>query len=333
MGAWQQMSYASACTSAQQVLTALPHDGQVGHFQVWRGVCLFIVGTGYMYENRLNDARSAFLGAYKYSLVAEDRHFTCGLLLLLGVCCSMLGELYQAREHYRQALADARKQEDHEVIARSLLELARIAFAWRHLSLAEQQINEALMFVPEENVHLRNEATLHLAELAYACRRISESRQQAEELLARLRLAPSHEASQLLPQVVLFMARRSLDAGAIQDAAQLLAMLDLESMAVKIFQARLLLAQSKPREAVLFLEGLLPDVQCARIGHQYQRGHRPFLLWEWRMLSALPRDRKGKGEHSTASKGETKVPSNQRASQSNLDKAKATLPEVQDQAG
>lgn len=260
-GAWQQMLYASAFTYAQQALASLPRDGQESHFQVWRGVCLFIIGIGHMYENKLNDARSAFLEAYKYSLIAEDRHFTCGLLLLLGVCCSMPGELYQAREHYQQALAEARKQEDHEVIAQALLGLARLAFAWRRLSLAEQQINEALMFVPEENVDLRNGATLQLAELAYAYRRVSEARQQAEELLARLRLTPSHEASQMLPQVVLFLARLSLEAGAVQDAAQILETLDLEAMASRIFQARLLLAQGKPREAILLLESLLPDVQ------------------------------------------------------------------------
>jgi LuxR family transcriptional regulator, maltose regulon positive regulatory protein len=261
MDAWRHMSYASAFEQAHHALALLPRDGQANQIQGWRGMCLFIVGIGRMYEQGWRDARSAFLEAYTCSLTTEDRHFTCGLLVLLGVCCSMSGELYQAREHYQQALADARKQDDHEVIARSLLGLARISFAWHRLSLAEEQVNEALTFVPEEDASLCNEAALQLAELAYAHRRVSEARQQAEELLARLRITSSHEEAQLLPQVVLFMARLSLESGALQDAAQLLETLDLESMASKIFHARLLLAQGKPREAVLWLEGLLPDIQ------------------------------------------------------------------------
>lgn len=155
--AWQQMSYASAFTYAQQALPALPRDGRAGHVQVWRGVCLFIVGIGLMYENKLSEARASFLEAYQSSLTTGDRHFTHSLLLLAGVCCSVQGELYQAREYYQQALVEARKREDHEIIARSLLGLVRLALAWNDLLQAEQQLSEALDSAPGEDVNLRND--------------------------------------------------------------------------------------------------------------------------------------------------------------------------------
>ena len=260
--AWQQMSYASAFTFAQQALPALPRDGRAGHVQVWRGVCLFIVGIGLMYENKWSEALSSFLEAYQSSLTPDDRHFTHSLLFLAGVCCSMQGKLYQAREYYQQALVEARKREDHEIIARSLLGLARLALAWNDLLQAEQQLNEALDFVPGEDANLRNDAAFQLAEFAYARGQASEARQQAEALLARLQVAASHEASQMLPNVVLFLARLSLDAGDGQNAARLLETLDSEeNVAARSFQARLLLAQGRHHEAVHLLERLACAVQ------------------------------------------------------------------------
>ncbi len=262
MSAWQQALFPRAIEYAQQALILLPRDKQADLMQIWRGVCLFIVGTGCMYDGEFAEARSSFLEAHKCNLTTGDRHFTSGLLLLVGVCSYMLGELHQAREYYQQALSDARQQEDREVIARSLLGLATIAFAWNNLSLAEQQVNEALALAPGEDMDLHNDAALQLAELAHAHGQITSAQQQIAVLLARLQMATTPEAAHSLPNALVFSAHLSLMVGDRENASRMLETLDLEAhVPARILHARLLTSQDRFHEAVLQLERLLPVVQ------------------------------------------------------------------------
>ena len=259
MRAWRSALFSRAMEYAQKALALLLDDEQDGRIQMFRGVCLFIVGTGFMYEERFVEARSSFLEAHTYSLIGDDRHFKRGLLLLLGACSYVLGELHQAHEYYQQALSDARQQTDREVTARALLGLSNIAFEWNNLTRAEQQTNEALALILEEEVDMRNNAFFQLALLSYARGQIASAGQQLATLLARLQIASTPQSVQELPNILIWQARLSLETGDPQNAAAILETLDLEEhITGQMFQARLLLAQSKPHEAFLQLERLLP---------------------------------------------------------------------------
>lgn len=265
MSSWHQALFPQAIAYAQQALTLLPADKQTDLLQTWRSICLFIAGTGYLYDGAFAEARTAYLEAHKRSLATEDRHFTRGMLLLVGVCSSGLGELHQAREYYQQALSDARRQEDHEVIARSLLGLATIAFSWNNLSLAEQQINEALTHTQDEDTELRNDAALQLAELAHAHGQITSAQQQLEILVARLQLTTTPATAQKLSDALSFSAYLALEVGDLAKVGRLVATLDREDKSTtSILHARLLLAQDNAHAAVLELEHLFS------IAHEWQ---------------------------------------------------------------
>ena len=260
MSAWQQALFPRALAYAQQALALLPRDKQADPISMWRGVCLFIAGIGHLYDGECAEALSSFQEAHKRSLATGDRHFTRGLLVLVGVCNYLLGELHQAHEYYQQALSDARQQEDREVIARSLLGLATIAFAWNNLALAEQQVNEALTLAPDEDTDLHTDAALQLAELAHARGQITSAQQQIAVLLARLQMATTPEAAHSLPNVLVFSAHLSLMVGDRENASRILETLDLEEhLSARILHARLLTSQDRFHEAVLQLERLLPE--------------------------------------------------------------------------
>ncbi|MDQ2717379.1 MAG: LuxR C-terminal-related transcriptional regulator, partial [Chloroflexota bacterium] len=262
MSAWRQELFPRAIEYARQALALLPRDTQADPLHMWRGVCLFIAGTGYMYDGEFAGARSAFLEAHTCSLATGDRHFTRSLILLVGVCSHILGELYQAREYYQQALSDARRQEDREITARSLLGLASIAFAWNNLSLIEQQVNEALTLTTDEDMDLRNDAALQLAELAHARGHITSAQQQLAVLLARLQMATTPAAAQKRANVLVFSAHLSLEVGDLENASRIVETLDLEEhLSARILHSRHFLAQGKFHEAALQLEHLLPVAQ------------------------------------------------------------------------
>ncbi|MEO8970803.1 MAG: LuxR C-terminal-related transcriptional regulator [Ktedonobacteraceae bacterium] len=262
MRAWRSALFPHAMEYAQEALTLLLDDEQDRHIQMFHGVCLFIVGTGFMYEGRFVEARSSFLEGHRFSLIGDDRHFKRSLLLLVGACSYILGELQQAHEYYQQALSDARRQTDREVTARALLGLSNIAFEWNELARAEQQANEVLTLALEEKVDIRNSAFFQLALLSYARGQIASAGQQLATLMARLQVTATPQSVQELPNVLIWQARLSLETGDPRNAAAILETLDLEEhLTSRIFQARLLLTQSKPQEAFHQLECLLPVAQ------------------------------------------------------------------------
>jgi MalT-like TPR region len=84
-------------------------------------------------------------------------------------------------------------------------------------------------------------------------------------LVVRLQTAVTPEAALRLPSVLIFSARLALEVGDLQAANRILETPGLqEQTETRIFQARLSLAQGKPREALLQLERLLPAVQDCR---------------------------------------------------------------------
>ena len=262
MNAWQQTLFPEAIRYARQALALLPPDRQTMPIPMWRGICLFIVGTGHMYDGKFAEALTSFQEAYPCSFSTGDGHFIAGLLVLAGVCNFLLGELHQAHVYYQQALVKARQHEDHEVIARSLLGLATIAFAENNLALAEQHLNEVLKLVPDEDEDMRYDAALQLAEIAHARGQHAVAMQQIEVLLARLQMATTPAATQKLPGVLIFSAHLSLEAGDLEKIGRILGTLDLEqNRAARILHARLLIAQNHYHVAISQLEYLLPSAQ------------------------------------------------------------------------
>lgn len=265
MSAWRSGQFARAMEYAKQALARLPSDGQDRRREQFRGICQFVVGTGHMYMGQFGEARSCLLEAYEGSLNTDDRHFTNGMLLLVGACSYALGELHQAHECYQQALSAGRKQGDREIIAQALRNLANISFEWNELTAAEQQAHEAHTLALESELDLRSSVSLQLALLAHARGRITSAQQQVAALLARLQTATTPEADLRLPGVLIFSARLALEVGDLQAANRILATPGMqEQTEARIFQARLSLAQGKPREALLQLERLLPAVQDRR---------------------------------------------------------------------
>ena len=265
MSAWRSGQFARAMEYAQQALVRLPSGRQDRRMQQFRGICQFVVGTGYMYKGQFGEAQSCFLEAYEGSLNTGDRHFTGGMLLLVGACSYALGELHQAHECYQQALSAGRRQEDREIIAQALRNLATISFEWNELAAAEQQAREAQTLALESELDLRSSVAFQLALLAHARGQITSAQQQVAALLARLQTATTPEADLRLPGVLIFSARLALEVGDLQAANRILETPGLqEQTEARIFQTRLSLAQGKPREALLQLERLLPAVQDRR---------------------------------------------------------------------
>jgi LuxR family maltose regulon positive regulatory protein len=266
MSDWRSGQLPRATKYAQQALATLPDNEQERSFQVWHGVCLFIVGVGLMYESRFDEARSFFLGGYSRSLISGYSRLTRGLLMLIGACSYVLGELHQAQEYYQQALSAAHQQEDHEVQARALLGLATIAFEWNDLARSEQQASEAQALALEEFADLRNDAALQLAQIAHPRGQITQAQQQVAVLLARLQTATTPEVAQKLQDVQIFSARLALETGDNQAVQQILALPALrEHPAARVVRARLLLAQGRPHDALQQLEHLLPDIEGWRL--------------------------------------------------------------------
>ncbi|GHP00103.1 LuxR family transcriptional regulator [Reticulibacter mediterranei] len=266
MSAWRSVQFPRATEYAQQALAMLPDNEQERHIQVWCSICQFIVGVGFMYDDRFEEARSSFLQAHARSLISRYQRLTRGLLLLIGACNYVLGELQQAHEYYQQVLSAARRQSDREVLARALLGLANIAFEWNDLAHSEQQVGEALALAPEDLSDLRNDAALQLAQIAHARGQITSAQQQIAVLLARLQTATAPEASSRHLDALVFSAHLALETGDIQAAQHILERPALQDLtAARVVQTRILLVQSRPQEALQQLESLLPDARAWRL--------------------------------------------------------------------
>jgi LuxR family transcriptional regulator, maltose regulon positive regulatory protein len=218
-----------------------------------------------MYKGQFAEARPCFLEAYEGSQSTDDRHFTSGMLLLVGACSYALGDLHQAQECFQKALVAGRRHKDREIIAQALRNLSNISLEWNELATAEQQAHEAQTLALESELDLRSSVAFQLTVLAYARGQITSAQQRVAALLAGLQTATTPEAALRLPGVLIFSARLALEVGDLQAANRILETPGLqEQTEARVFQARLRLAQGNPREALFQLKHLLPAVQNRR---------------------------------------------------------------------
>ncbi len=254
---------------AQQALDLLPSEGSDPSRQVGRGVCLSFVGMENMRKGRFGEAHQCFLEAYTLSLAGDDKRFTLQMLLLLGETSFALGELHQAAAYYRQALSNAHDLDDHVGSAQALLGLSGLSSEWNVLETAEQQMHAAMAHLRDTELEWNDRATLQLALLSHARGQTTIALQQLATLRAHLQTSSTPWSSWLLPPVLLWQARLHLTTGDLPAVQTNLDLLDRYShtlelvprIPIKILQARLLLAQGQPHEALLQLEHLLPIAQ------------------------------------------------------------------------
>ncbi len=263
---WRKGAFADATEHAKQALVYFADDEHHRRIRMFRGVCLFIVGTAQMYAGCFREARLSLLEASACCPIDDSgRQFTRSMPLLLGICSEALGELHQAHEYYQQAISHGCLPEDREILAQAKLGLARIAFEWNELTVVERQVSEARALAQEEDPGLLYQATFQLACLYYARGQFTSAGQQLAALQVRLQLTPTQKVAHLLPDVCLWQAHCHLQSGDLQNAQRLLEMQDSqEQMAVRIFQARLMLVQNQSNAARQQLVHLLAEAQEPR---------------------------------------------------------------------
>jgi LuxR family maltose regulon positive regulatory protein len=257
---WRKGMFGEAVDYAQQALAGLRDDGTHRRLRMFRGICLFIVGTAQMSAGCWAEARSSFLQACERSRLDGGRPLTRSLLLMLGICSEVLCELHEAHEYYQQTLSDSCLPQDRQLIAAARLGLSRIAWEWNDLPSAEQQIQEARTVAGEEVPDVKHQADFQLARLLFARGKLTSATQHLAVLQVRLQLIPTDEAAQLLTEVHLLLAHCHLQAGNLQRVQHVLQMPELqEQRTTRIIQARLLLAQSQPEVACQQLDHLMRE--------------------------------------------------------------------------
>lgn len=262
---WREGRFSEAANHAREALAELKDDSTQRRLRMFRGICLFLVGTAQMSAGSWAEARSSFLQAYKRSRLDGGRPLTRSLLLMLGICSEAFFELHQAHEYYQQAICDACLPQDRQLIAVARLGLSRIALEWNDLPSAERQAQEAITIAGEEASDVFHQADFQLTRLLLAQGEFSCATQRLAALQVRLQLASTDEAAQLLAEVYLLCAHCHLQAGNLQSAQLFLQMPELqERMTTRIFQARLLHAQNQPEIARQQLEHLLQEVKAPR---------------------------------------------------------------------
>lgn len=265
----------AALEHARQALAVLPANSGDRSVKLSRGVSLLVEGIAILSEGRAADARPCFAEAHALSLAGSDRHFTNGMLLLLGLCSFIVGELGVAAEYYNRALPDARKHNDHEHTINALLGLASVALEHNELVVAEQYAHQALDLARDEMPTLSDRATCQLLLVRQARGETAAVRQQLPLLLARLQVDAPQDA-QLLPYVLDHQARMLLEAGELEGAQRIAEALlrdeqrldFAQRLAVQTLQARLLLAHGQPAAACLHLERLLAVAHEAQMARQ-----------------------------------------------------------------
>ncbi|MBO0780857.1 MAG: hypothetical protein J2P37_18700, partial [Ktedonobacteraceae bacterium] len=80
----------------------------------WRALCLGIVASAAMHQGRFEKTRSLLQEALACSQEGSSWQFLGEIQFRLGAVCIALGELHQAGEYYRQALALGRAQQKSE---------------------------------------------------------------------------------------------------------------------------------------------------------------------------------------------------------------------------
>src|SRR5262249_44452375 len=224
-------------------------------------------------EGQVDQAQQLLLDAQARSPVLSDRYLSWRIRLMLGATYLVQGELKQAYDYYRQVLVDARAQEDHEVTADALLDLAWLAFERNDLAGAAQQAREALALARlarHQQQELRERAILQLALVDHVQGQTSAAEQQLAALLAGLQERSTPSVLLLLPPLAHDWHGRLLlatgDLRALQQSVEIQmrnvqALSFAQQLAAQILKGRLLLAQGRAQEALLQLERWLGIAQ------------------------------------------------------------------------
>lgn len=179
-----QGDLALAARLARQALAWLPAGEQQ-----WRATCLRCVGEEERLSGQLYVARQIFLEAQALFAAAGNRYATRATLLALGEVCFLQGELHQAAELYRAALATA--GEDLADTGNALLGLARLSYEWNDLAAAEQEAQKALDLgtrLADETLQVH--ASLVLVGIQHARGQTAHAQHLLHVLLARMQ--PQH---------------------------------------------------------------------------------------------------------------------------------------------
>ena len=223
-----QGDVALAARLARQALAWLPAGEQQ-----WRATCLRCLGEEERLSGRLHEARQTLLEAQALFAAAGNRYATRDTLLALGEVCFLQGELHQAAELYRAALATAgegladtgqalldlaRLRIDNNPITTSfmtdkgqaLLGLARLSYEWNDLAAAEQEAQEALDLgtcLADETLQVH--ASLVLADIQQARGQTAQAQHRLQVLLAQM---PPHHPPLLHREIRVAQARLQLAA-------------------------------------------------------------------------------------------------------------------------
>jgi LuxR family maltose regulon positive regulatory protein len=246
-----QGDVALAARLARQALAWLP-EGE----QQWRATCLRCLGEEERLSGQFHEARQTLLEAQALYAAAGNGLATGVTRLALGEMCFLQGELHQAEQLYRAALATA--GEDLADKGQALLGLARLSYEWNDLAAAEQEAQEAL----ELGTRLADEplqvhASLVLADIQQARGQTAQAQHRLQVLLAQMQ--PHHppllHREILAAQARLQLAARDLTAvehWSITSAMQRESLPLLLQEQEELLVARLLLAQEQatlPRPA------------------------------------------------------------------------------------
>jgi LuxR family transcriptional regulator, maltose regulon positive regulatory protein len=247
-----QGNVALAARLARQALAWL-REGE----QQWRAGCLRCLGEEERLSGQLHKARQTLLEAQALFAAAGNSYATRDTLLALGEVCFLQGELHQAAELYRAALAAA--GEDLADTGQALLGLARLSYEWNDLAAAEQEAQEAVdlgtRFADES---LQVHASLVLADIQQARGQTAQAQHRLQVLLAQMQ---PHHPPLLHQEIRVALARlqlAALDLTAVEHWSITSAM-QRESLPLllqeqeELLVARLLLAQEQatvPRPAV-----------------------------------------------------------------------------------
>jgi LuxR family maltose regulon positive regulatory protein len=263
-----------ALTWARQALAWLPEEDLT-----WRTIALTVVGTGEVVSGTLERAREAFLEARQLNRRLGNTMYERATRGMLSGMFVEEGALRYAAEQFRQMLAEARAQEDHDDIAHTQLGLARILYEWNQLAEAEQSAREGEALGEQ----LQEEEFLYMAALRLA--RIEQARGQSEQArerlsawLARGPVPQAPQGYQFYREVQAELARLQLADGnraaverwasGLEQRAEILP--PYQRQREQLMLARLRLAQGELTEA----QGLLEELAASA----RQTGHQVFLL-------------------------------------------------------
>src|SRR5581483_5561544 len=192
-----------AVEHAWHALTLLPAggpgdaDNMRAAIQEWRAICLGIVASATMHQGRFEETRRLLREALACSQDGPNLQFLGEINVRLGATCMALGELHQAGEYFRQALALERTQQKSEDSIRALLGLARLSFEWNDLEASARRTNEALELTRTMGQANSERATYLHVLLCAARGQHAPAAFQLAALLARLQATHTQDAQEL----------------------------------------------------------------------------------------------------------------------------------------